>query len=305
MEEDSLYLQLHKLSAIDKEESLDHILATLWKTRRTGLRSPEKSQIQSLLNLSSLPELDPVLACLRSLIRKSAHENFTGDDLLKLFPPDLSLDLQSNLILLLQKYQNQWKEEISREQHQLPRTSVSYQVKTSMPPSLTALPSLEISNMPLWPRQNDLNGRFTHSDIGVSTPLVVDNTASYIGPVSIQHDVSPPDDLGVLPRLKSMTWTMENRNSVPANKIAIITLKLQDFTKSPSGEMEVKFQLTKDTLEAMLRSMTYISDQLSNMSLGAIDLLHNTLGTTEFLTNPRVGGTVQTSSGPAQKKQKQ
>lgn len=39
--------------------------------------------------------------------------------------------------------------------------------------------------------------------------------------------------------------------------------QLQDYTKSPLGETEVKFQLTRDTLEAMLRSMTYINDQLS------------------------------------------
>lgn len=49
-------------------------------------------------------------------MRKCVHENFTDDDILKLFPPDLSLDLQSNLILLFQKYQNQWKEEMSGEQ---------------------------------------------------------------------------------------------------------------------------------------------------------------------------------------------
>lgn len=40
---------------------------------------------------------------------------------------------------------------------------------------------------------------------------------------------------------------------------------MQDYTKSTSGEIEVKFELTRDTLEAMLRSMTYISEQLSGM----------------------------------------
>ncbi|XP_062077375.1 uncharacterized protein LOC133782178 isoform X1 [Humulus lupulus] len=40
---------------------------------------------------------------------------------------------------------------------------------------------------------------------------------------------------------------------------------LQDNSKSSSGEVEVKFQLTKDTLDAMLRSMTYINDHLSGM----------------------------------------
>ncbi|BBN69276.1 FAR1-related sequence 3, partial [Prunus dulcis] len=98
-----------------------------------------------------------VLACLRSLIRKWVHENFTGDDLLKLFPPDLPLDLQSSLVVLFHKYQSQWKDEVAREQ------------------------------------------------------------------------------------------------------------LLQDYTKSPLDEIEVKFQLTRDTLEAMLRSLTYIKEQLSSM----------------------------------------
>lgn len=51
------------------------------------------------------------------------------------------------------------------------------------------------------------------------------------------------------------------------NEILVICpcLQLQDYTKSSSGETEVKFQLTKDTLEAMLRSLTYISEQLSSM----------------------------------------
>ena len=59
-EDTAVYQQLHKLTGIKSEEAVDHILSTLWKTRKTGLRSPEKSHIQSLLNLPSLPELDPV-----------------------------------------------------------------------------------------------------------------------------------------------------------------------------------------------------------------------------------------------------
>ncbi|KAL6219328.1 hypothetical protein ACLB2K_007087 [Fragaria x ananassa] len=62
-----------------------------------------------------------------------------------------------------------------------------------------------------------------------------------------------------------MTWTMENCNSGSANKVAVINLKLQDHTKSSLDEIEVKFQLTRDTLEAMMRSLTYIREQLSSM----------------------------------------
>ncbi|KAJ7976478.1 Far1-related sequence 3 [Quillaja saponaria] len=275
MEADSLYMNLHKLSGIKSEEALDHLFTTLWKSRKTGLRSSEKSHLQSLLNLSSLPEVDPVLACLRSLIRKFVHENFSSDDLLKLFPPDMPLDLQSILILSLQKCQNQWKEDISKEQHLLPRTSISYQVKANVPPSFTPLDSSE-NLTSLWPREDDIIAGLNHNELGASTPLIADVNASGMAPLSFQPDIGP-DNLGILPRLKSMTWTLENRNTAQANRVAVISLKLHDYSKSPSGESEVKFQLTKDTLEAMLRSMTYISEQLSSVvgtSLGPANKKH-------------------------------
>ena len=42
-----------------------------------------------------------------------------------------------------------------------------------------------------------------------------------------------------------------------------ITLQLQDYGRTPSAESEVKFQLSRISLEPMLRSMAYISEQLS------------------------------------------
>ncbi|XVF56748.1 hypothetical protein PTKIN_Ptkin06aG0144900 [Pterospermum kingtungense] len=225
MAEDTLYLQLHKLSAINSEEVLDQILTTLWKTRRSGLRPPDKSRIQSLLSLPSLSELDPVLACLRSLIRKCVHENFNRDDLLKLFPPDLSLDLQNILVLLFQKYQSQWKEEIAKEKRPQPRTSVSYQVKASAPPAFTPFPSSDIPTS-LWSRQDDPTARFNLSDFGASTPIIADAAGSRLAPLSAQQVAGSPENLEVLPRLKSMTWTMENLNSAPVNRVAVIHLKV-------------------------------------------------------------------------------
>ncbi|KAK8682287.1 hypothetical protein V6N13_054679 [Hibiscus sabdariffa] len=35
----------------------------------------------------------------------------------------------------------------------------------------------------------------------------------------------------VLPCLKSMTWVIENKNSTPGNRVAVINLKLQDYGK--------------------------------------------------------------------------
>ena len=42
-------------------------------------------------------------------------------------------------------------------------------------------------------------------------------------------------------------------------------VQLQGDTQSLSGETEVKFQLAKDTLATMLKSMYFIRDQLSNV----------------------------------------
>ncbi|KAE9588721.1 putative COMM domain-containing protein [Lupinus albus] len=255
--------ELNKLSCIKSEEVMDQMMCTLWKTRKTGLRPPDKSHFQSLLHLSSLSELDPVLVCLRSLIRKCVYQNLTGDELLKLFPTDLPLDVQSILVLSLQKNHPQWKQDASREQDFLPRTSVAYQIRTKVPPSFTSVPSSEISTPP-WPRQDDSLAQMNRSDFGISAPLVADVNLSGL-PACFQPDIAPAENLVLenLPCLKSMTWTMENRGSSPTDRVAIISLKLHDYSKSPSGETEVKFQLTRDTLEAMLKSMTYIREQLS------------------------------------------
>ncbi|KAK8593965.1 hypothetical protein V6N12_046038 [Hibiscus sabdariffa] len=220
----TLYVQLHKLSSLKSEEILDQILTTLWKTRRSGLRPPDKSRFQSLLSFPSLSDLDPVLACLRLLIRKSVHENYHGDDLLKLFLPDLSLDLQSLLVLLLQKYQSQWMEEIAKEQ-----------IKANTPPSFTPLPSSDIPTS-LWPRQDEPSSRINLGDFGAS-PIITDAPVFCLAPFSMQHDAGPPGSLEVLPRLKSMTWTMENLNSAPASRVAIIHLKLQDCTNEQLSNM--------------------------------------------------------------------
>ncbi|BFG20748.1 hypothetical protein CerSpe_070220 [Prunus speciosa] len=62
------------------------------------------------------------------------------------------------------------------------------------------------------------------------------------------------------PMLRSMAY-ISQQLSAPANRVAVINLKLQD-TKTTSGETEVKFQVSRDTLGSMLKSMAYIREQL-------------------------------------------
>ncbi|XP_047147259.1 uncharacterized protein LOC124819736 isoform X1 [Vigna umbellata] len=239
MEESEVLQELHNLTHIESEESLNRILCTLWSTRNTGLPLSDKTRFQSLLRLSSLSQLDPVLACLRSLLRKCARYNLARPDhhydVLKLFPPDLPQQLRTNLLSSLRKNCDQWKED----------ASLQFKGTANVSPSL------------LWPRH----------DPGSVAPL--NRAYSETASPSFQCDaVASCDDLESLPCLKSMTWTMENRGtSSPANRVAIISLKLHDYSKSPSGETEVKFFLTRDTLEAMLRSLTYIREQLNTVRI--------------------------------------
>ncbi|KAJ7960406.1 Protein FAR1-RELATED SEQUENCE like [Quillaja saponaria] len=115
----------------------------------------------------------------------------------------------------------------------------------------------------LWPRQDEVSRRFNLNDAGGPAQSVSDLNFPRMAPVSLHRDDGPPENLVVLPCLKSMTWVMENKSSVPGNKVAVINLKLQDYSRSPSAESEVKFQLSRVSLEPMLKSMAYISEQLS------------------------------------------
>jgi len=116
--EQEVQQQLHKLKCIKSEEILNHILSTLWNTRKTGLPSSQKSHFQSLLNLSSPSQLDPLLASLRWLIRIFVSRNLTHDQLLKFFPPDLPLELQTILLLSFQNNRDCWNHDFSQQQQQ-------------------------------------------------------------------------------------------------------------------------------------------------------------------------------------------
>ncbi|XVF49637.1 hypothetical protein PTKIN_Ptkin04bG0029100 [Pterospermum kingtungense] len=67
-----------------------------------------------------------------------------------------------------------------------------------------------------------------------------------------------------LPRLKAMTWNMATQDTEVTDPVAVINLKLQNDKQAPQGEVDLKFQLSKETLDTMVKSMYCIRDQLSN-----------------------------------------
>ncbi|XP_020087714.1 COMM domain-containing protein 9-like isoform X2 [Ananas comosus] len=186
IEEEELwgYRHLPLLVGARSKESVEYVLQALWRTRSTGLDAADRAIFRDILRLPSDSHLDPLLVCLRMLIRRCVYGNIPRDEIQKLFPQEVLPELQRLLTLLLQKFQREWREDALKDQ---------------------------IS----------------------------------------------------LPRLKAMTWDMkENQDS--SERAAIVGLKLQGDTQSLSGEREVKFQLAKDTLDTMLKSMYFIRDQMSN-----------------------------------------
>lgn len=183
--ERTLWGHLPLLVRANSKESVEHILQSLWRTRKTGLDAEDRRLICEMLQLQNDSDLDPLLVCLRMLIRRCVYDNISKDDIQKLFPNEVLPELQRLLTLLLQKFQREWRAEIH------------------------------------------MNEVF-------------------------------------FPRLKAMTWNMATQDTEVTEPVAVINLKLQNSTQAPQGEMDLKFELAKETLDTMLKSMYCIRDQFSN-----------------------------------------
>ncbi|KAL7099253.1 hypothetical protein ACP275_09G071800 [Erythranthe tilingii] len=180
----SMWGHLPLLVRANSKESVEYVLQALWRTRRTGLDAADRQIFRDILQLPNDSDLDPLLVCLRVLIRRCVYDNVNKDEIRKLFPSEVLPELQRLLTLLLQKFQREWREDIA-------------------------------------------------------------------------------NDEVILPRLKSMTWNMANQNVEQTEPSAVINLKLQNDGQTNLGERDVKFQLAKDTMEMMLKSMYCIEDQMA------------------------------------------
>ncbi|XWS51406.1 hypothetical protein CRYUN_Cryun12cG0173600 [Craigia yunnanensis] len=110
--ERTLWGHLPLLVRANSKESVEYILQSLWKTRKTGLDVDDRRLICEMLQLQNDSDLDPLLVCLRMLIRKCVYENINKDDIQKIFPDEVLPELQRLLTLLLQKFQREWRADI-------------------------------------------------------------------------------------------------------------------------------------------------------------------------------------------------
>ncbi|KAJ0259048.1 Protein FAR1-RELATED SEQUENCE 3 [Hirschfeldia incana] len=77
----------------------------------------------------------------------------------------------------------------------------------------------------LWPRHDEMTRRFNLNDGGARGQSVADLNLPRMAPVSLHRDDGAPENMVALPCLKSMTWGMESKNTIPGGKVAVINLK--------------------------------------------------------------------------------
>ncbi|XP_020585316.1 uncharacterized protein LOC110027983 [Phalaenopsis equestris] len=119
----SLWGHLHLLLQSSSWESVEYILQALWRTRRTGLDETDRKIIREMFDISSDSDLDPLFVCLRILMRKCVYENICKDEIHKLFPEEVLPELRRCLTLLLQKFQQGWREEAHKDKRGVCTTS--------------------------------------------------------------------------------------------------------------------------------------------------------------------------------------
>ncbi|CAA3003502.1 Hypothetical predicted protein, partial [Olea europaea subsp. europaea] len=112
----SLWGHLPLLVRANSKESVEYILQALWRTRHTGLDAADRQIFREILQLPNDSDIDPLLVCLRVLIRRCVYDNVSKDEMHKLFPAEVLSELQRLLTLLLQKFQKEWREDISKDQ---------------------------------------------------------------------------------------------------------------------------------------------------------------------------------------------
>ncbi|XP_022632976.1 uncharacterized protein LOC106752749 isoform X2 [Vigna radiata var. radiata] len=121
MMEQTIWGHLPVLMRANSKESIEYILQALWRTRKSGLGTSDRCIIQDMLQLHNESDLDPLLVCLRMLIRRCVYENTSKEDIPKLFPDEVLPELQKLLTLLLQKFQRVWQEDVMKDQNIVPR----------------------------------------------------------------------------------------------------------------------------------------------------------------------------------------
>ncbi|CAH9053163.1 unnamed protein product [Cuscuta europaea] len=118
MSSQGVWEHLPLLLRANSKESVEYILQALWRTRKTGLDAADRQIIREMLDLLTDSDLDPLLVCLRILMRRCVFVEVEKDEIQKLFPDGVLPELQRLLTLLFQKFQKEWREDAINDRRQ-------------------------------------------------------------------------------------------------------------------------------------------------------------------------------------------
>ncbi|CAH9071408.1 unnamed protein product [Cuscuta epithymum] len=118
MSSQGVWEHLPLLLRANSKESVEYILQALWRTRKTGLDAADRQIIREMLELPTDSDLDPLLVCLRILMRRCVFAEVGKDEIQKLFPDGVLPELQRLLTLLFQKIQKEWREDAVNDRRQ-------------------------------------------------------------------------------------------------------------------------------------------------------------------------------------------
>ncbi|CAH9121183.1 unnamed protein product [Cuscuta epithymum] len=125
MSSQGVWEHLPLLLRANSKESVEYILQALWRTRKTGLDAADRQIIREMLDLPTDSDLDPLLVCLRILMRRCVFAEVGKDEIQKLFPDGVLPELQRLLTLLFQKFQKEWREDAVNDRVRIHNSSFS------------------------------------------------------------------------------------------------------------------------------------------------------------------------------------
>ncbi|KAG1363488.1 hypothetical protein COCNU_11G003150 [Cocos nucifera] len=303
MERHRLWGHLPLLVRSSSKESVEYILQALWRTRKTGLDAADRAIIRDMLHLPSDSDLDPKVVkyhvendvdngiCLEHLLLLYSIFTFSESttSTSKSIPSTTTLDAGSIRAGDINGLGAAVVALGDGELHGLALRKAPIALHLDQ-----GLLNEEVLTTVIWHDKVEPQLSLLHYHAAVEAPdaapsCVYENITKDEIQKLFPQEVLPElqrlltlllqkfqrewredvlKDQVSLPRLKAMTWNMANQNQDSTEHVAIINLKLQGDTQSLSGETEVKFQLAKDTLATMLKSMYFIRDQLSNVGYG-------------------------------------
>ncbi|KAE8705204.1 putative Exocyst complex component [Hibiscus syriacus] len=281
--ERTLWRRLPLLVRANSKESVEFILQTLWRTRKSGLDADDRRLLCEMLQLQNESDLDPFVKSVSGFssgccgLEMDFNMQITSSVLIvkcwKL-PPWLFLDFSFPGVYLIKLFVSlgystdimdfriNWCNTLRKIDSDIGFICLSFIFKTAVPDLLLLCLRVLIRKC--------VYENISKDDIQKVFPEEVLPELQRLLTLLLQKfqrewQADIHMDKVSLPFLKAMTWNTATQETEMMEPLAVINLKLQNDAQAPQEELDLKFQLAKGTLDTMLKSMYCIRDQLSNL----------------------------------------